>query len=183
MGDWPGPAYNKATISTFARECIAAARNISGTDPGTASAVWPQANITVYYPMMLEFPMLVTKVFWVNGTVVSGNCALAIYKSSIAGNTQSEQLFTTGTTAQAGTSAVQKVTLGTAILLTPGLHHIGFGCDNTTATFVRSAMSNNVMKLAGSQAEGNYPPPSPSNYQSTAQAYWVLAGISNDPTL
>lgn len=183
MTDWPGPGYTRATISTFSRQCFAAARQISGADPGTASATWPQANITVYYPLLLEAPMLVTKLFWVNGTVVSGNCALAVYKTNTTVNNQSAQLFTTGTTAQAGTSAVQKVTLGTPVLLTPGLYQLGLGCDNTTATFVRNAVSNAVQRAAGCQAEGTYPPPSPSNYQGTGQSYWALCGISNDPTL
>lgn len=183
MTDWPGVGYYRHTISSYSMECYGPARITNAADPGEGSATWPQANITIYLPLLLEFPKYVTKLFWVNGAAVSGNCALALYRVDTISQSQAAQLVTTGTTAQATINAVQKTTLGTPILLNPGLYMFGMGCDNTTAQFMRSAMANLPMRIGGAQAEGNYPPPNPSNAQSTGQSYWPLCGISDDPAL
>lgn len=183
MGDWPQNAVMPLTLTSFNRRCLGIARAQSGVDPGTASATWPNANVTLYLPFTLEGMFPVTKAFWVNGTVVSGNCALAIYKMTPLANQQCSTVFTTGTTAQAGTSAIQKVTLGTPVLLTPGVYFFGFGCDNVTATFARNAVSNAQMRAAGACAQGTYPPPALSSQATIAQSYWPLVGISNDPLL
>lgn len=183
MTDWPGVGFTRPTITSFAMECMGPARITNAADPGEGSATWPQANVTIYMPLLLSFPKLVTKVFWVNGTAVSGNCALALYIAYPLGGAQGSQVYTTGTTAQAGTSALQITTLGTPIVLQPGLHYFGFGCDNTTAQFMRSAIPNLPMRIGGAQAEGNYPPPNPSAAQATGQSYWPLVGLSCDANL
>lgn len=183
MTDWPSNAQLPMTITSFNRRCLGPARAQNGVDPGTASATWPTANVTLYLPFTLEAEFQVTKCFWVNGTVVSGNCALAVYRQTTRANLQAMQVLTTGTTAQAGTSVQQVVTLGTSVLLTPGMYYFGFAADNVTATFARNAMSNAQMRAAGCCAQGAYPPPVATGQAQMSQAYWPLVGISSDPLL
>lgn len=183
MTDFPGVGYYRHTISSFSWECIGPAFVANAFDPGEASGAWPTANITMYLPLLLEFPKYVTKVFWANGATVSGNCALALYRVETIGNSHGGQLYTTGSTAQAGTSSLQITTLATPILLNPALYWFGFGCDNTTATFMRSAVGNIPMRIGGAQVESAYPPPHPTNAGAATQSYWPLVGLSDDANL
>lgn len=117
--------------------------SFGGTDiGGPASAVYPLANLALYFPFVLAEPVLVKKVAWMNGTAVSGNVDVGVYDEV------GTRLFSTGSTAQAGTSAKQEVDI-TDIYLTPGLYYLAIACDNTTATFLRSTQIQEVARILG----------------------------------
>lgn len=94
----------------------------------TASSItWPVANTAFYLPFTLPFAYPVRRVFWVNGSsVTSTNMDFGIYTAD------GTRLYSTGSTAQAGISAVQYVT-PTEFLLSPGRYYFALACSSTTA--------------------------------------------------
>jgi hypothetical protein len=91
----------------------------------TASGAWPTANLRIYVPFAIPWPYPVRRVFWANGSAVSSNMAFAIY--SIDGTL----IYTTGSVASAGASALQYVT-PTEFTLYPGRYYMSLSCDATS---------------------------------------------------
>lgn len=108
-------------LSTLGSNSIAA--TFSGTS--TASFTWFSANLAVYIPIRILNPMLINTLFWTNGSAVSGNVDMGIYSAD------GTRLTHTGSTAQAGTTAIQSVAV-TAIDLTSGLYYLSLALDNAT---------------------------------------------------
>lgn len=92
-----------------------------------ASITWPVANTAFYVPLWIPWTYPVRRVFWVNGTsVTSVNMDLGIYSSA------GERIYSTGSTAQVGASAVQYVD-PTDFTLSPGRYYMAVACSSTTA--------------------------------------------------
>jgi hypothetical protein len=104
---------------------------VFGGVTGAASAVWPTANLAIYVPFTLAIPGRVRQLGLFNGTVVSGNFDVGIYRYD------GTRLISTGSTAQAGTSALQFV--AAALDLPPGRYYLGLALDNITATVFRQS--------------------------------------------
>lgn len=115
---------------------------INSTAAATASAVYSLANLAIYIPFTLESDATVTKLWWNNGTVVSGNVDAGIYDEN--GNA----MVTKGSTAQSGTSVPQVVDV-TDTLLPRGYYYFAIACDNTTATFSRYSPTTNFQQMMG----------------------------------
>lgn len=117
---------NRISITTISPECLGVTSRM-GLATGMASATWPTSNLMIAVPMTIRQVIPVAKLWVVNGTAVSGNIDVAILDSAGA------RLVSSGSTAQAGTSAVQ-VFDTTDIVLTPGLYYLALAMDNTTGT-------------------------------------------------
>jgi hypothetical protein len=89
--------------------------------------VWPGALRILYIPVLLEHPMQVTEVFWRNGGTVNGNVDVGVYTDT------GIRLGNAGTTAQAGASAVQSVSV--SFLAPRGVLYMAFTTSSTSATF------------------------------------------------
>ena len=100
-----------------------------------ASAAWPSANLAILIPFRLPAPLLVQRLFLLNGATASGNVDIGIY--DVAGT----RLVSTGSTAQSGTSAVQSVDV-TDTPLAAGLFYLALAMDGTTGTVQRKTTSN-----------------------------------------
>lgn len=87
---------------------------------------WPVANLAVFVPMLLPWPYPVRRVFWVNGSTIGSNVDFGIYSAD------GRRIYSTGSTAQAGTSTLQFVTPGTEFLLSPGAYFFAWACSGTT---------------------------------------------------
>lgn len=112
-------------IHPFADEAIGAmGRDIQGNNP--ASTAWPAANRALGFWFTLEQQTTFACFFVANGATVSGNFDISVYNESFA------ELFSTGSTAQSGTSANQSV--AQTFTLPPGLYYCNLAFDNTTAT-------------------------------------------------
>lgn len=121
--NWVRPTSLDITFMSF--EAIGAAgRDIASINP--ASTAWPTANLALGFWFRLLTPTIFGCFFVTNGATVSGNFDMSIYSEAFA------ELFTTGSTAQAGTSTVQSV--ASAFTLDTGLYYCALAFDNTTAT-------------------------------------------------
>ena len=134
MGSYTPPNWTTPTsteITAFAYEALGATgRDINGTNP--ASTAWPTSNLALGFWFRLQTPTVFGCFFVTNGSVVSGNFDISVYNESFA------ELYTTGSTAQSGTSANQSV--AQTFTLPIGLYYCALAFNNTTATvFAKSA--------------------------------------------
>lgn len=164
----PLPSVNIATLSP-----LSIGPEMSFAVVGTGgSAVWPSANRALFFPFYLGARMTATKIAWINGAAVSGNCDAGIY--DLAGT----RLVSSGSTAQAGTSAIQTVDI-TDTILSPGTYYMALAVDNTTAAFMR--VGPNALLLAGAgvaQMATAFPLPDPATLAVVAAAYLPYMGVS-----
>lgn len=143
MSDFPAARLHMPVISSFfSPEAVGTSGLVVNTS-ATASATWPSANLAIFVPFALAASYLVKSLWWANGTAVAGNVDCGIY--SLGG----ALLVNAGSTVQAGTSAIQSVTLGTPILLTPGPYYMALACSSSSATIKRGAGNLNAQKILG----------------------------------
>lgn len=173
MADWTD-SYGRSdpTIINTATEFGLALETLGGG--ASASATWPTGNSAFYYPFKVRRPFNAVYMYVMNGAAVSGNVDLGIY--DLAGN----RLVSTGSTAHAGTSAIQTFNI-TDTLLYPGVYYMAMNCSNTTSQFQR--WSGNVLatRLLGvlTQAVGAVTLPNPATFTSTAISFFPIVGISS----
>lgn len=92
-----------------------------------ASSSWGTSNQGVYLPFVLPWDYPVARVFWANGSVLTGNGCLAIYTK------YRKRLYSTGAIARSGASALQYVSVGsTPFLLSAGEYYLGLSIGTTT---------------------------------------------------
>src|SRR3972149_4026032 len=130
--DWPlglGLCGCPTVISPWSACSIA---NCIGTMGVPASAVWPTANKALYVPFRIGKPVLVKKLFLINGATVSGNVDVGIYDAA------GTRLISAGSTAQAGASALQQFDIADT-LLGWGLFYMALAVRNVTATALGTA--------------------------------------------
>lgn len=137
------------------------------------SATWPTTNLALAIPFVLHTTVTVVKMFLYNGATVSGNFDIGIYNESWARQVAS------GSTAQAGTSAVQEVNTADTQLVA-GRYYLALNFDNTTATVFRSitAAPYNAMIGMAQQAVGAVTLPNPFVPALIATDFVPLCGLS-----
>ena len=139
---------------------------------GTASAVYPAANLAIYAPFRIAAPIVVTDLWCVNGATASGNVDIGIYDG--AGN----KIVSAGSTAQSGTSTIQTFNI-TDTLLGGGLFYLAIALDNTTGTFLRFAPSAPVGRIIGlAQQASAFALPATATFATFAQTYLPNMGLS-----
>lgn len=117
-------------IDTHAMESIGVEMNMLCTFTAAVSAAWPVANKAIYIPFSLSERQTVTALFIANGATVSGNIDLGIYDEA------GTRLVSSGSTAQAGTTALQVANI-TDTVLEAGLYYMACAMDGTTGTAQR----------------------------------------------
>lgn len=121
--DFPAPgSFAPSYVPTLSR--YGAAMEFGGVSVAVIAMV---ANRAIYTPMWLPWHYPVRRVYWVNGTTASSNMDFGIYTAD------GERLYSTGSTAQSGTSVAQYVTPSSPLLLTPGLYYFALACNGTTS--------------------------------------------------
>ncbi len=177
MADFPAARYQLPVISAHGTD---SAGMTLACFNGTAvalggSAVWPTANLALYMPMRIVAPYLVKTLWWANGATVTGNVDCGVYTG------EGTLLFNAGSTAQATINTIQKVSLGTAVLLVPGTYYLALNSSSGSATFQRTALTAQVALAAGQaqQAVGAVTLPATATFAATAQAYQPFFGIAN----
>lgn len=123
-------------ISSVSMYCVGMEHRYSASSI-FANTVWPAARRIFYVPMHIPWPIIVRKLFWVNGATVSGTVDVGIY-SSVAGLPVT-RLTNTGVsgTAMGTLSTLQSVDI-TDIQLAPGTYFMAMMVDNATATMWRA---------------------------------------------
>lgn len=143
MADWPAPATpmmpGMSTLDDPNSGAWFSRGNIG------SSAAWPASNTAVYTPYLLTETVVAQQIAFIVGTS-SGNIDVGIYSET------GTRLVSSGSTA-CGASGVQAVDI-TDTTLTPGVYFVAMNCDNTTATFNRTAgITNAAMRFYGVQNE------------------------------
>lgn len=170
MSDWPQPtlyAPPGPVISSVGPESMAGDIAML-TGLTAASATFPAASRTIYVGIVIERFTKVLQMFAYNGATVSGNADIGIY--DYAGN----RLVSMGSTAQAGTSAIQLFNI-TDTILAPGRYFMGVSLDNTTGTFLRTALSTQQAKF-GLMYQDATSLPSTMGFSDVASAYLPVFG-------
>lgn len=150
MSDWPIDLSSMHSIHIGSPESnicgiIANQTPVSGTF---------SANRGLFVPFTLTRPVRVRKMWCINGTAVSGNLDIGIYDYAL------NKVVTSGSTAQAGVSSLQLVTIA-ATDLYPGLYFWAFAFDNAVATNLHPTLDVSVARILGvGQQVSAFPLPS-----------------------
>lgn len=120
MGRWPviGPVVPPVLSPWFNRQLGPLGTTVNASTTFTANSVR-------YYPVIVPQDCVVTKLWLQNGAAVSGNVDVGIYDE------EGNRLVSAGSTAQAGTNAVQVFDV-TDTRIPAGLCYFAFVIDNTT---------------------------------------------------
>jgi hypothetical protein len=138
------------------------------------------ANLAVFMPVNLPWPYPVRRVFWANGgTVAASNADFGIY------NWDGVRLYSTGSTALSGASAMQ-TTDPTDFVLPAGRYYFAYNCDNTTArAYGTTALTTIMLRQTGvlQQAVGAVTlPATMASAGAATQALYNLCGITRMST-
>lgn len=170
MPDFPlSPVLiNATTIGTFSRQSIGLDLRGHAASTSTSTA-WPSANLAIYIPVEIYQVVTIVKMAVNNGTAVSGNIDVGIYDVGGA------KLVTKGSTAQAGTSAIQIFDI-TDTLLLPGLYYMAVALDNTTGTLAGWTVATQVAQSMGAfqQASAFALPTSSATFAAFAQTFMPM---------
>jgi hypothetical protein len=115
----------RPSITTFSRQCLQhVCQYIVGNSPSLITS-WGTNNLARFVPLTLERPILVKRLFCLNGSSVTGNVDMGIY--SYDGG----QIIAKGSTAHTGTSVFQFFDI-TDTWLSPGKYYLGVACSVST---------------------------------------------------
>lgn len=146
----PGPAVrpNSFSITPYSLEAIGPSLAYHGMISSSASATWPSANYGIFYPFKLQQPATLYQFYVSNGATASGNLDIGLYLDD------GSAVVRRGSTAQAGTSAVQLLDV-TDTLLSPGVRYwVGLAMDGTLGTCLRQTGNTNVGQLRACGVRG-----------------------------
>lgn len=177
MADLPLTRFHKPVLSVASDEAIG---SLLGTDSNAGgSAVWPSANRAYFVPLAIHSPYLVKLVWWANGTAVAGNMDCGVYSWN------GTLLFSAGSTAQAGTSVIQSVALGTPYLLLPGAYYMALGASSASATVWRNGTGQaRYFAMMGMAAQAAAVPlPATFTLATMAGTYCPLFGIARSSVI
>ena len=94
---------------------------------GVTSTAWTLANVAIFQPTYLETDAWCRQLYVGNGATVSGNIDVGLYTMD------GVKITSAGSTAQAGTSALQIFNVAD-IYLAAGWYYLAVALDNTTGT-------------------------------------------------
>lgn len=160
-------------VSSFSRYGIGIEARNGGA--GTFAAFTWTANQAVYIPIAIPWPYQVRRLFWVNGsTITTSNADIGIYTEG------GGRIFSQGSTAMSGASAVQYVTPATPFWLTPGRYYLAWNCSSTTSRAFGFGTSTANMKYFGAlnQAVGAVALPSPATFATATGPGIPICGIT-----
>lgn len=182
MPSWPSDwrTLGKAVISSTDVVCSPAQDTCVGLRlTAQSSAVWPTANLARFCPIIIDRPVVVTKMGWINGTVVAGNVDIGIYDYE-----SKAKLVGAGSTAQATVSALQIVDITDTTLL-PGVYYFAMVMSSTTATVVRVTPHQTILTAAGcGQMATTIPLPTTLTYTAVSSSLMpVMYALANGTIL
>jgi hypothetical protein len=142
MSDWPDDQL-PLFLSTFSSYGPLPVIRLAQGSTQAVSITW-SANRAVYMPMIIPWEYPVKRVWWCNGSVIGNNVDFGIYSPSGA------RLYSTGSTAQVGTSVPQYVTPSVPFVLPAGMYYFAYACDTSNA----NRAFGNVVTTAANGAVG-----------------------------
>ncbi len=177
MSDWPNSLVLPDPMTAIGYASTPSLSGVSGNLGTPASAVWPLANRAIFVPFRLSRSIVAVKLFIFNGTVVSGNVDVGLYDEF------GTKLVSKGSTAQAGTSALQAFDI-TDTRLGPGLFYLAVALDTGTGTLFRAALAVQLLRVMGcAQMASAFALPAAATLATVSSAYLPVAGLSTRVTL
>lgn len=171
--DFPASTQMKPTLSVLSAQALGIGlQALGGTAP--SSGTWTSTSRAIFVPFALAAPFQVRKVWWANGATLGANADCGVY--SIGGTL----LGSTGSTAQAGTSVVQSVSL--SLLLQPGSYYVALVLSNTTGTVLRTTALTTTLgqpTLGIAQQATAFPLPATATLAVAGSAFLPLFGITS----
>ncbi len=140
--DWPNQLVLPSGLITITPFSFCSVGQ--GTMVGTpASTAWPTANKAFLFPFRLSSPIIILNMFVMNGATAADNLDVGIYTEDFT------LLVSSGSTAQAGTNAIQTLNI-TDTQLGAGVFYLAMAMDGTTGTVFRSATTGSrYLKCTG----------------------------------
>ncbi len=140
---------------------------------GLATA-WPTANLAIFVPFVLYEASTLLRLFWLNGTAVSGNVDMAVYDDTLA------RKISAGSTAQATTSVLQFVNVADTALAA-GRYYMALALDNTTGRIgrlVSGLMTAETLRAVGQfQQASAFVLPATATAATNAQTFMPAMGV------
>ena len=180
MADWTDVILAPFGVSYFNSYCgihsVGAAMGSLGTPASTA---YPAISRAIFIPFRLIAPTRITQLWLYNGATVSGNLDLGIYDAG------GVSLGSIGSTAQAGVSVMQIVSLAAAIRLGVGLFYTAISIDNTTATVYQGGLAAALgiarSKIVGmAQQASVFPLPATATFATITSTYLPVIGFISE---
>lgn len=178
MPDFPlSPVLrNSIGITTTSLECLGVPLLVI-VPSFAVSTAWPTANLAIYLPVEILYPVTIAKIMVNNGTAVSGNIDVGIYDAD--GNRR----VSAGSTAQAGASAIQIFDI-TDTLLNPGLYYMAVALDNTTGTLAGWTFVNiDIAPFGVCQQATAFALPDPATFAAFTGTFIPLVSMSPKVTI
>jgi hypothetical protein len=145
------------------------------------SAVWPTANLAMFFPVRLSQARTYSKAWWLNGATAAGNVDVGIY--TIAGATATRVVASTAE-AQAGVSAMQVAGTFTTTTIGPGLYYLAMSSTKATTTVWRSVASYTALRQMGCfQAATSSPLPATATVVAITNSLIPVFGFSEDAAI
>lgn len=130
----------------------------------TPSSTVHVANRAYYTPLYIDRTMTVRKLWWANGSAVSGFVDIGIYASAagLPTNRIISAGMGAGIVAQTPVNTIQEVDIADTELVGPGLYFMGIAADNATSTFFATGVGTATISRAAGlmmQTTGGMPLP------------------------
>jgi hypothetical protein len=169
--DWPSGLELPDPLVTITPAHACALGGATGQFGGpSTSGAYPASNRALYIPFRLTRPFTVKTLFAVNGATASGNIDVGVYDSA------GTRLVSSGSTAQAGTNAIQEFDVADT-LLGVGQFYLALAMDNTTGTLFRVALSHLFLIPQGvAQQAAAFPLPATATFAQYASTYLPMFG-------
>ena len=176
-----GPLVPPTILTPWAVEAIGLQLDVLSADSlwGTASAVYPSANLAIYIPFSVSTPITVVKLFSVNGATVSGNIDVGINDPT------GVRIISSGSTLQSGTNAVQEFDIADT-LIGPGEFFLAVAMNNVTGTLFRGTVSATTVIGASTgmyQQATAFALPATATFARYAQNYIPVIGLSQSTVI
>lgn len=138
MGDFPNPGTLDVFLSAGA---ISTGQSMLGMTTGNSSNIaWASANLAVFVPVRIPYPVTVYKIAVGAGSTAAGNFDVGIYDSS--GN----RLVSSGATAKG--ASTEHIIDVTDTVIGPGLFYLALAADGTN-NYMCWSTSVQVTRLVG----------------------------------
>jgi hypothetical protein len=148
-------------INTISEQAVGLELTALGDSGNSNNIPLNAANDAWYVPFRIHEPFTVRAAGWHNGSTASGNVDIGIYSEN------GTRIWSSGSTAQSGTSVVQIVT-PTAFTLPPGRYFLAIAADGTTGTF-KVINQQERARLAGTRTQTSaFPLPSSATFAATS---------------
>lgn len=178
MSDWPSFPLLEALPTVHVGSLESVGPDLAGTTIQIATIVsgaWPGASRAQFAPFYNfgRRPIVVQRLWWLNGTPLSGNVDMGIYDATF------RRLVSTGSVLQAGVSVIQGVAVSLA-LPPGGPYYFALACDNVTAQFARfAALATDLTLMGCATATPAFPlPPVATLGPWVANSYLPYMGLS-----